>query len=248
MFRLTQQLSFPPVEQADAQGLLCMGGDLSPQRLLRAYVRGIFPWYSANCPILWWAPDPRAVLPLDAVHVPRRLARKLRLHPFAITLNRAFPDVIRQCASAHQEEGESGWLLPEMVAAYTMLHRLGYAHSFEAWTEDGSLAGGLYGVGIGRAFFGESMFHEVSDASRAALLGLVAFLRQRGAILLDCQQKTRNMARMGCVEISRELFMCRLKDALTPVAGEDVFAPWDTRFVFDSSSGAWARPASDAGA
>ncbi len=239
MFRLTHQMAFPPVELASKDGLLCIGGDLSPQRLLRAYARGIFPWYSQGTPIVWWAPDPRAVLPLDAVHVPRRLARRLRTHPFTITVNRVFPEVIRQCARVHQPQGETGWLLPEMVAAYTLLHRLGYAHSFEAWSADGRLVGGLYGVGIGRAFFGESMFHTESDASRAALLGLVAFLRQRGCTLLDCQQHTENMARMGCIEIPRTAFMAALAEALQPREGADPFAPWNTHCTYDTAAGCW---------
>ena len=157
---------FPPLETAHPDGFLCLGGDLRPERLLAAYSRGIFPWYEEGLPVLWWSPDPRCVLPLEAFHLPRRSARTLRRRPFALTLDRAFGRVIRSCA-APRAAAPGTWIIPEMIAAYERLHALGYAHSVEAW-RDGALAGGLYGVALGRAFFGESMFHTEAEASRAA--------------------------------------------------------------------------------
>ena len=148
---------FPSPGCCTAEGILCAGGDLLPARLLAAYSRGIFPWYGEDMPLLWWCPDPRCVLPLDAFQLPRRSARALRNHPFELRMDTAFSRVIRACA-APRRDGEGTWILPEMIAAYERLHALGYAHSVEAW-RDGELLGGLYGVALGRAFFGESMFH-----------------------------------------------------------------------------------------
>jgi leucyl/phenylalanyl-tRNA--protein transferase len=205
---------FPPLEEAEPEGLVGVGGDLSPQRLLTAYSLGIFPWYSEDDgPILWWSPDPRFVLPLDVVHVSRSLRRVLRRRLFRCTLNHAFGDVIRSCA-VHPRSGQSGtWLGRAMIKAYERLHYLGYALSAEAWRE-GELAGGIYGVALGRAFFGESMFYRVSDASKAALLYLTDYLRGHGYVLFDCQQNTPHMRRFGAVEIPRAEFVRRLGEAL----------------------------------
>ena len=148
---------FPSPGCCTAEGILCAGGDLLPARLLAAYSRGIFPWYGEDMPLLWWCPDPRCVLPPDVFHLPRRSARALRNHPFELRMDTAFSRVIRACA-APRRDSEGTWILPEMIAAYERLHALGYAHSVEAW-RDGELLGGLYGVALGRAFFGESMFH-----------------------------------------------------------------------------------------
>ncbi|MDR2695993.1 MAG: leucyl/phenylalanyl-tRNA--protein transferase [Deltaproteobacteria bacterium] len=204
---------FPPLEEAEPDGLLGVGGDLSPQRLLTAYALGIFPWYAEeDGPILWWSPDPRAVLPLDAVHAPRSLQRALRRRPFRCTLNHAFGEVIRGCAGPRPGQGGT-WLGGAMIEAYEDLHRLGYALSVEAWRE-GALAGGIYGVALGRAFFGESMFYRIPDASKAALLCLADYLRVRGCMLFDCQQNTAHMRRFGAVEIPRAEFARRLREAL----------------------------------
>jgi leucyl/phenylalanyl-tRNA--protein transferase len=233
---------FPPLEAARADGLLCMGGDLQPERLLAAYSRGIFPWYEEGLPVLWWSPDPRCVLPLGDFRLPRRSARALRRSPFALTLDRAFGRVIRACAAPRP--GASGtWIIPAMIAAYERLHALGYAHSIEAW-RDGELAGGLYGVALGRAFFGESMFHRAAEASRAALAGLVELLRQRGALLLDCQQETPHIMRMGGVLLPRAFFVARLREALgeapTAAAAVDLpWTPWRTAYMHDPASGQW---------
>ncbi len=240
---------FPPPQAARADGLLCMGGDLRPERLLAAYSRGIFPWYEQGLPILWWSPDPRCVLPLDGFRLPRRSARALRLHPFELTLDAAFNEVIRACA-APRSAGPGTWLSPEMIAAYEKLHVLGFAHSVEAW-QDGRLAGGLYGVALGRAFFGESMFHVQAEASRAALAGLVALLRLRGALLLDCQQETPHIMRMGGLLLTRAAFLAQLAHALDHARtfegraahGSDAAAfpwtPWETGYVYSVSKGSW---------
>ncbi len=214
---------FPPPEQAlrDPDGLLAVGGDLSPERLLAAYRRGIFPWYSEGQPILWWSPDPRLVLFPRELHVSRSLRKTLRRRPFAITLDAAFEDVIRACAQPRR--GESGtWITEEMRHAYTRLHRLGWAHSVEAW-QDGRLAGGLYGVAMGRVFFGESMFSRVSDASKAAFVHLVHQLAAWGYALIDCQVETAHLRRLGAAPVPRERFLALLDEHIRDPAAAD---PW----------------------
>jgi leucyl/phenylalanyl-tRNA--protein transferase len=205
---------FPPLEEAEPEGLIGVGGDLSPRRLLTAYSLGIFPWYSEeDGPILWWSPDPRFILPLDAVHVPRSLQRVLRRRIFRCTLNHAFEDVIRNCAASPRPGQRGTWLGHAMIKAYERLRHLGYALSVEAWRE-GELAGGIYGVAVGRAFFGESMFYRVPDASKAALVYLTYYLRGQGYVLFDCQQNTSHMRRFGAVGIPRAEFVRRLGEAL----------------------------------
>jgi leucyl/phenylalanyl-tRNA--protein transferase len=197
-------------ELADDSGLVAVGGDLSPDRLLDAYRRGVFPWYDETTPILWWSPDPRAVFELDRFHVPRRLARTIRAGQFSLTINRAFPAVIRACA---ERPGEGTWITPEMVAAYERLHELGFAHSVEAWRGE-ELAGGVYGVALGGFFAGESMFTRQRDGSKVALVGLVERLRERGFTLFDTQFVTDHTRRLGAVEIPRRQYLGRLRDAL----------------------------------
>jgi len=201
---------FPPVEAAlrDPNGLLCAGADLSAARLLAAYRRGIFPWYSGDEPILWWSPDPRMVLFCDALKVSRSLAKNYRNKGFEIRIDSAFSRVIRACAEPRN--GEPGtWISKEMQAAYVALHHAGHAHSFETWHED-RLVGGLYGVAIGHAFFGESMFSRATDASKVALVGLVETLQARGFPMIDCQQRTPLLASLGAREIPRRQFLHRL--------------------------------------
>lgn len=208
---------FPPPDTARPDGLLCVGGDLSPLRLIAAYCQGIFPWYSSRTPILWWSPDPRCILMPHDFHLSRTTRAVFRKKPFCLSMNKAFAEVIHSCSRA-AGSSKDVWLLPEMIEAYKRLNQMGYAHSFEAW-RDGKLVGGLYGVSLGRAFFGESMFHVEDEASRAALLGLIIFLRQKGALLLDCQQETPHMLKMGAISVPRSKFLLLLKQALSPKKG-----------------------------
>ena len=201
---------FPPVEAAlkEPNGLLCAGADLAPERLLAAYRRGIFPWYSGNEPILWWSPDPRMVLYCDELKVPRSLAKSVRNKGYEVTVDRCFEEILSNCAGT-RKDGAGTWLGKDMRKAYLALHRAGHAHSFETWRE-GRLVGGLYGVAIGQAFFGESMFSRATDASKVALVGLVANLRARGVPMIDCQQRTPLLASLGAREIPRRQFLRRL--------------------------------------
>lgn len=213
IYRLFEEPVFPDPEEADPDGLLAVGGDLSPQRLVNAYANGIFPWYSEDSPILWWSTDPRLVLLPDQLHVPRSLRRLLRKDAFSFTLDTAFDEVIRACAQSGRPEQDGTWLVEEMIEAYTELHELGVAHSVEAW-QDGRLAGGLYGVSLGRAFFGESMFYRVPDASKAAFVILVRQLERWKFQLVDCQQTTEHLLRFGAFEMPRFRFLSTLRDAL----------------------------------
>ena len=209
VFRLTRELIFPPSHCADPDGLLAVGGDLSPERLLLAYRQGIFPWYSANTAILWWSPDPRLVLFPHELRVSKSLERVLRKKVFTVTMDRAFTEVIRHCAAARRRAGDGTWIVPDMMVAYHRLHQIGYAHSAEAWHQ-GKLVGGLYGVALGRVFFGESMFTEKTDASKVALVHLVQLLRQWEFKLIDCQVTTAHLKRFGAREIARKEFLKRL--------------------------------------
>jgi len=213
VFRLGDSLIFPPPHLADADGLLAVGGDLSPQRLLLAYQSGIFPWYSRQTPILWWSLDPRLVLFPSELKVPKSLDRVMKKGLLRVTTDNAFGRVIQECAAVRRERGEGTWILPEMVDAYCRLHELGYAHSLEAWRE-GKLAGGLYGVSIGCVFFGESMFTRVTDASKAALIHLIRSLDQWGYELVDCQMTTSHLQRFGARELPRSRFLALLQKAV----------------------------------
>jgi leucyl/phenylalanyl-tRNA--protein transferase len=202
--------SFPPVEQAlqSPNGLLAAGGDLSPVRLIEAYTRGIFPWFSDGQPILWWSPNPRLVLLPEELKVSRSLRKTLAKQPFQVRADNAFREVMLACAAPRSAEGGT-WITTEMIDAYCELHRLGYAHSIESWC-DGELAGGLYGVALGRVFFGESMFARRSDASKVALVHLVGHLRKHDFQLIDCQMYTNHLVSLGAREIARGEFCARL--------------------------------------
>jgi len=213
VFYLPQEPVFPHPGFSDPDGLLAVGGDLSLERLIAAYSQGIFPWYGPGSPILWWCPDPRLVLFPEELHISRSLRRTLNAKRFKVTVNQAFEEVISWCAKVRRKDGCGTWLVPEMIEAYIRLHEQGYAHSFEAWQED-RLVGGVYGVSLGRAFFGESMFHLVSNASKVALVYMVQYLREHSFHFLDCQQTTNHMLRFGAREISRDEFLHRLKKAL----------------------------------
>jgi leucyl/phenylalanyl-tRNA---protein transferase len=212
VFRLTRELIFPPSHYADPDGLLAVGGDLSPERLLLAYRQGIFPWYSEETPPLWWSPDPRLVLFPKEIKVSKSFRRVLKKQRFQVTMDRAFLEVIRRCATVRRVHGQGTWIVPEMVDAYHLLHQLGYAHSVESW-QDGNLVGGLYGVALGRVFFGESMFTEKTDASKVALVLLVQLLQQWDFELIDCQVTTAHLKRFGAREISRREFLEHLARA-----------------------------------
>ncbi|MBF0155311.1 MAG: leucyl/phenylalanyl-tRNA--protein transferase [Magnetococcales bacterium] len=215
VFRLPRENHFPPVEFTEPNGLLAVGGDLSVHRLLAAYRCGIFPWYSAGEPLLWWSPDPRMVLKPAWFHLPGSLKKTLRQGRFRLTLDHSFSEVIRACGEVRQEKGT--WITGEMVAAYIRLHEIGFAHSAEAWSTDtdpSRLVGGVYGVAIGGCFFGESMFFKEADASKCAFAFLVETLRQKGFTLIDCQMHTAHLARFGAREISRRQFLAELKEGL----------------------------------
>jgi leucyl/phenylalanyl-tRNA--protein transferase len=196
-------------EFADENGLVAIGGDLLPGTLLRAYRAGVFPWFDEGDPILWWSPDPRAIIELDGLDISRRLARTLRSGRFRTTLDQSFGQVIRGCA----DRAEGTWVTKNMIAAYETLHKLGHAHSLEVWQDD-ELAGGIYGVAIGGFFAGESMFTRLRDGSKVALVSLVERLRQGGFQLFDVQFLTPHTQRMGAVEIPRETYLARLATAL----------------------------------
>ncbi|MGH8736527.1 MAG: leucyl/phenylalanyl-tRNA--protein transferase [Burkholderiales bacterium] len=202
---------FPAVEHAlrNPNGLLCAGADLSPARLLEAYRCGIFPWYSADEPILWWSPDPRMVLFCDELKVARSLGKSLRNKGYRVRVDGAFRRVLEGCAGPRQGDGGT-WLGEDMRKAYFALHRAGHAHCFETWRGE-ELVGGLYGVGIGRMFFGESMFSRATDASKVALVTLVGALRARGFPLIDCQMRTPLLASLGAREIPRRAFLRRVE-------------------------------------
>lgn len=207
------QESFPPPEAADPSGLLAVGGDLAPRRLLAAYAQGIFPWYSEDQPILWHSPDPRFVLQPDRLHVSRSLRKTLRQGTFEIRYDTAFEEVIGACARVRRSGQKGTWITSDMKEAYLALHRLGFAHSVESWAE-GRLQGGLYGVSLGAAFFGESMFALAPDASKAAFVTLVERLAGWGFTLIDCQQETAHLARFGAEAWPRERFLSALAEAL----------------------------------
>lgn len=205
---------FPDPARADAEGLIARGGDLEPATLVAAYRQGIFPWPYDESAMLWWSPDPRAILPLDALHVSRSLARTLRRGRFRVTLNAAFEEVIDGCAARPET-----WITPAMRAAYVRLHGLGWAHSVEVWGMDGVLAGGLYGVAVGGLFAAESMFHRLTDASKVAVVALVQHARRVGTTLLDVQVPSDHLSTLGARAIARAEYLTRLAAAIRrPVA------------------------------
>lgn len=211
--RLIAELPFPDPSEAGEEGLLCYGGDLRPERLLSAYAQGVFPWYD-EAPILWFSPDPRTVLLPSELVVNRTLAKNLRRDRYEVRFDSAFEDVIRSCAAVPRPEQEGTWINDDMITAYCELHALGVAHSAEAFTSDGELVGGIYGVSLGSAFFGESMFATRSDASKVAFATLVRQLDAWGFDFLDCQMHTEHLERFGAQPWPRDAFLERLKLAL----------------------------------
>ncbi len=206
LFRLSEKIEFPPAWLARSDGLLCIGGDLCAKRLILAYKNGIFPWFSNSEPILWWSPDPRLVLFPSKIKVSKSLKKTIRKACFSIRINTAFEQTIVACSQPRQDKPEGTWLVDEMIDAYIRLHKMGIAHSVEAWQGD-RLAGGLYGVGLGKTFFGESMFSRVSNASKVVLVALAQELYNQGFKLIDCQVTSGHLLRMGAQEITRGLFL-----------------------------------------
>lgn len=210
VFQLGEEILFPPPELAEPDGLLAVGGDLAPARLLAAYRNGIFPWYGKSDPLLWWAPAPRLVLFPEEFHLSRRLARTIRQQIFTVTADASFREVVEKCADKRGRNRTETWITEEMREAYVELHELGYAHSIEC-THAGVLTGGLYGVCLDRVFFGESMFSDRSDASKVALHALVEHAKSTGIRLIDCQVRTEHLVRLGAREIGGAAFQ-RLLD------------------------------------
>jgi leucyl/phenylalanyl-tRNA--protein transferase len=212
VYLLGKEPVFPPAEEAAEDGILAVGGDLSPERLVAAYSGGIFPWYSDGEPILWWSPNPRLVIFPDEIHVSRSLKRVLNRDLFTITFDRCFETVIESCRQPRKYQRET-WITAEMVAAYKTLHELGYAHSLEVWSND-DIVGGLYGVSLGACFFAESMFHRISNASKFGLVRLVQILGNLDFKLIDCQIPSLHLKTMGAREISRGEFLNLLEEYL----------------------------------
>ena len=229
MANLPKTYTFPPLEAASPEGLLAVGGDLNPVRLLSAYRQGIFPWYSDDQPILWWSPDPRAVLYPSKLHISKSLRKSLRTRGFEVSADRAFALVIAACAES-RNASEGTWITSGMQEAYCALHRMGYAHSVETW-HNGELVGGLYGLAIGKAFFGESMFSRVADASKTALVGLATSLAADGYRFIDCQVVSEPLTSLGAQAIPRDRFAAALHEA---VGFPDKAARWH-----------WAMPAQE---
>ena len=218
LFQLTEDILFPSPELAEPDGLLAIGGDLTPARLLAAYRQGIFPWFSEGEPLLWWSPAPRLVLLPEQFHLPRRLGRTLRKQVFTVTTDTAFSEIIATCATIRRASGEGTWITPDMQKAYIALHELGFAHSVECWHK-GELAGGLYGVSLDRFFFGESMFSHQTDASKVALATLALNAEQLNINAIDCQMTTTHLLRFGAQEFSREEFqkmLLQFIESITP--------------------------------
>ncbi|MBL8520685.1 MAG: leucyl/phenylalanyl-tRNA--protein transferase [Betaproteobacteria bacterium] len=227
---LSAPSAFPPPARAldDPNGLLCAGGDLTPDSIVKAYAGGIFPWYSEGQPILWWSPDPRMVLYPAEFKLSRSLAKTLRAGRFEVRFDTAFADVIRACAEPRREDGGT-WIVPAMQEAYIALHRAGIAHCAEAW-RDGRLVGGLYGVALGRVFFGESMFARETDASKVAFASLMEKIKREGFELVDCQQETAHLARFGARPIPRAAFLRHLAQLInSPVKPGQDSSRWNSK-------------------
>ncbi|WP_051254093.1 leucyl/phenylalanyl-tRNA--protein transferase [Arenibacter latericius] len=211
MFFLDDRFLFPNVNNADKEGLLAVGGDLSPQRLILAYKNGIFPWYNEESPILWWSPNPRMVLFPDEVKVSKSMRQLINKKPFKITWNSQFNEVINKCSSIKRKDQDGTWITEEMKRAYLRLHELGVAKSMEVWEND-TLVGGLYGIDLGHVFCGESMFSSVSNASKYAFIHMAKELGEKGYKVIDCQVYNSHLASLGAREIPREYFIKLLKD------------------------------------
>lgn len=205
--------TFPDPLKASDEGLLAYGGDLHPNRIMAGYRNGIFPWFNEDDPILWWSPNPRFILEIDAFKIPKSLKRTIKKNLFEIKFDTAFVQVMIECANAYRPDQEGTWIVPQMIEAYSELHNLGHAHSFEAWV-DGELVGGGYGVVVGDIFCGESMFTKKSDASKVAFVHLVERLKKNGFKFVDSQIHTDHLERFGAKHISRQTYLTYVKQAL----------------------------------
>lgn len=231
---LDEDMPLPAPEDADARGLVAVGGDLSPSRLLDAYRNGIFPWYEEGLPILWHSPDPRMVLRCDELVISRSLRKRLRRGTYEVAFDRNFPRVIRECASVHRPGQTGTWITHDMIDAYEQLHEQGHVHSVETY-RDGELVGGLYGLSVGGVFCGESMFAHADDASKVAFVHLVQQLQRWGVELVDCQVYTEHLARFGALEWPRAVFLAELR-RLRAKAGTPE-GPWAFDPEFSVSTG-----------
>lgn len=235
LYQLTvKDLAFPPIEDAlsEPNGLLAVGGDLQPKRLINAYSQGVFPWFSENDPLLWWSPNPRAIIKLDELRVNRTLRKALKKSPYKVTLNTAFEEVIALCSDAPFRD-DGTWILPEMQSAYINLHHLGFAHSIEVWQKSAlgepELVGGLYGVAINGFFSGESMFYTASNASKIALVALAQVLKSINVDFIDCQLLNPFLADMGATEISRKNFVVLKQAAINKEISPNFWQPRELR-------------------
>jgi leucyl/phenylalanyl-tRNA--protein transferase len=222
IYMLTDELRFPPPEGASPEGIVAIGGDFRAERLLLGYAQGIFPWPSEGLPLLWFSPDPRFALAPGEAHIPRSLRKRMRKGEFEVRFDTAFSETIRACAGKRRPGQRGTWITHDLIAGYERLHRLGYAHSIEAWA-DGELVGGLYGVGLGRMFFGESMFAHLADASKVAFATLLGHLQAWGFQLVDCQVHTEHLERFGARAWPRSEFLRVLR---TAVAEERETGKW----------------------
>lgn len=226
IYRLSDELIFPDPSLAENEGLLAVGGDLRLDRILLAYSMGIFPWYSEGQPLLWWSPDPRSILTPTEVHISKSLRRKLKGQEFGVRFDTRFEDVIRNCSRAKRDGQDGTWITEEMITAYCALHESGFAHSVETYYGE-ELVGGLYGISLGKAFFGESMFSHRSDASKIALVMLSKLAAGLGLDFIDCQLPTDHLSSMGAVEISREEYLLKLGLALTTPTYQGNWSEYD---------------------
>ena len=226
IFGLSEELVFPDVELATDDGILAVGGDLSPERLMLAYKRGIFPWFSEENPIIWWAPDPRFILHPQKFKISKSLKSILNKKEFEVTYDQAFDKVIERCKSVKRKDQDDTWITEEMREAYSALHQLGFAHSVEVWKNE-ELVGGLYGISLGKCFFGESMFADVSNASKVGFAHLVQDLLKEEFVMIDCQVYTEHLERSGAELVDRKKFMHLLR---TSLVAETLKGNWDDHF------------------
>lgn len=230
IFQLNEQIVFPPPELAEANGLLAVGGDLSPERLIAAYRLGIFPWFSDNDPILWWFTSPRLVLYPDELKIPKRLNREIKKQSYTITYDRAFPEVIEACADVRRQKDEETWITDDMIRSYSKLHELGYAHSVECWKKN-QLVGGLYGIALDRIFFGESMFTKASNSSKICFVNLARRLQKHNFRLIDCQMTTKHLLQFGTREIPGVVFQKELQNFIKNLSTDGV---WSNDIIFNN--------------